>query len=345
MSRVPIRRPADGGVRAGHGGGARRRGAVRLRAAASGPERVGGREPAGARQPVRRRAEDGFVRTLAARGSRGGVLTPAERRRAARGAGALRAQGRRGSRAPRGCWPGPGALARWWSPGRSLEDRDETLAGLVAAFAIGGPLAILLASLLGYGLAAGALRPVEAMRRRATEVSLEERRRAAAAARGPGRDPRPGPDAERDAGPPARLVRARAAVRGGREPRAAHPGGGGQGRAGGGAAGRRPRTAARASRWWRRCEECDSLAQLAEDLLVLARSAEGQLPVRRERVEPRSCSESVRRRFADRAGERGREIRVGGARRACVSKPTRCGCARRSGTSWTTRCATARARW
>ena len=48
--------------------------------------------------------------------------------------------------------------------GQSLEDRDETLAGLAASFAIGGPIAVLLASLLGYVLAAAGLAPVEAMR-------------------------------------------------------------------------------------------------------------------------------------------------------------------------------------
>ena len=55
-----------------------------------------------------------------------------------------------GSRAPRGCWPGPGQAGTVVVAGRSLEDRDEALAGLVAAFAIGGPVAIVLASLLGY---------------------------------------------------------------------------------------------------------------------------------------------------------------------------------------------------
>ena len=57
--------------------------------------------------------------------------------------------------------------------GQSLEDRDETLANLVASFAIGGPIAIVLASLLGYALANAGLRPVEAMRRRAAGISLD----------------------------------------------------------------------------------------------------------------------------------------------------------------------------
>ena len=56
--------------------------------------------------------------------------------------------------------------------GQSLQDRDETLSSLVASFVIGGPVAVVLASLLGYALAGAGLRPVEAMRRRAREISL-----------------------------------------------------------------------------------------------------------------------------------------------------------------------------
>ena len=55
---------------------------------------------------------------------------------------------------------------------RSLEDRDETLSGVLASFAVGGPLAVLAASLLGYLLAGAGLRPVEAMRRRAADISF-----------------------------------------------------------------------------------------------------------------------------------------------------------------------------
>ena len=56
--------------------------------------------------------------------------------------------------------------------GQSLDDRDETLGNLVASFALGGPIAVVIASLIGYTLAAAGLRPVEAMRRRAQQVSL-----------------------------------------------------------------------------------------------------------------------------------------------------------------------------
>ena len=108
------------------------------------------------------------------------------------------------SRAPRGCSARPPDGRRSWPSGQSLDDRDETLAALVASFAVGGPIAVLLASLLGYALAAAGLRPVEAMRRRAAEVSLERdgERLPLPAARDEIR--RLGRDAQRDARPAAR---------------------------------------------------------------------------------------------------------------------------------------------
>src|SRR5204863_10150913 len=51
--------------------------------------------------------------------------------------------------------------------GALLDDRDEALSRLLKTLIIGGPIALLLASLAGYGVAAAALRPVESMRRRA----------------------------------------------------------------------------------------------------------------------------------------------------------------------------------
>jgi len=58
--------------------------------------------------------------------------------------------------------------------GSSLGDRDEALASLATLLAIGGPIALLLASLAGYAALALALRPVESMRRRAAEISASE---------------------------------------------------------------------------------------------------------------------------------------------------------------------------
>jgi len=55
--------------------------------------------------------------------------------------------------------------------GESLEQRRTALDGLHTLLAIGGPLALLLASLAGYAVAAAALRPVERMRRRAAALT------------------------------------------------------------------------------------------------------------------------------------------------------------------------------
>jgi two-component system, OmpR family, sensor kinase len=47
-------------------------------------------------------------------------------------------------------------------------------------------------------------------------------------------------------------------------------------------------------------DECDRLGQLAEDLLVIARATDGQLPLRPEQLEVRSVLDSICLRFADR---------------------------------------------
>ena len=62
--------------------------------------------------------------------------------------------------------------------GASLETRDDALVTLRNELVVGGPAALLLASLLGYLVAGAALRPVERMRARAAEISanrLDER--------------------------------------------------------------------------------------------------------------------------------------------------------------------------
>jgi signal transduction histidine kinase len=55
--------------------------------------------------------------------------------------------------------------------GAPLESRDEALSSLLTLLLIGGPVALLLASIAAYWTVGAALRPVEAMRRRASEVS------------------------------------------------------------------------------------------------------------------------------------------------------------------------------
>jgi signal transduction histidine kinase len=55
--------------------------------------------------------------------------------------------------------------------GASLEPRAEALADLQRQLLLGGPVALLLAALAGYGLAAAALRPVERMSEQAATIS------------------------------------------------------------------------------------------------------------------------------------------------------------------------------
>jgi signal transduction histidine kinase len=184
--------------------------------------------------------------------------------------------------------------------GQSLEDRDEVLDGLIAAFALGGPLAVALASLLGYVLGGSALRPVEAMRRRAAAgderlplpAAHDEIRRLGETlnellARQRGsleRERRFVADASHELRTPLAVLKTEleAALRA-----------------------PDPDEAISAA-----VEEVDRLSQLAEDLLVLARAQEGDVPVRREVIAARELLEGVRDRFADRAARAGRGIAV-----------------------------------
>ncbi|MGI8461399.1 MAG: HAMP domain-containing sensor histidine kinase [Solirubrobacterales bacterium] len=193
--------------------------------------------------------------------------------------------------------------------GASTDDRDEALAGILGAFAIGAPLAVLLASGLGYLLAARALAPVEAIRRRAGEITLDrsgerlplpaaddeirrlcetlntmldrieaslERERVFVA------------DAAHELRTPLAILRTELelAERPGREPS-------------------EMRAALRSA-----AEETLRLSRLAEDLLVIARSDEGRLTIKRERTPVGPLLEKVRGRFATRAIQAGREVVV-----------------------------------
>jgi signal transduction histidine kinase len=193
--------------------------------------------------------------------------------------------------------------------GQSLGDRNETLSGLATSFEVGVPIAVLVASLLGYGLATAGLRPVEAMRRRAREVSLgngddrlplpaaqDEIRRLGETLnemlerlRGSfARERRFVADASHELRTPVAVIKTElevALLAGGHDPAV---------------------TAALSAA----VEECDHLGQLAEDLLVVARSSEGELPLRREPVEAGELLQRVRERFTDRAGRAGRPIRL-----------------------------------
>jgi signal transduction histidine kinase len=55
--------------------------------------------------------------------------------------------------------------------GRSMEPEEEALDGVRTQFLLGVPIVLLVASLVGYGVAGVALRPVERMRRRAASIT------------------------------------------------------------------------------------------------------------------------------------------------------------------------------
>jgi two-component system, OmpR family, sensor kinase len=193
--------------------------------------------------------------------------------------------------------------------GQSLEDRNEALAALVRSFAIAGPLAVVLASLIGYALATAGLRPIEAMRRRASDISLrgEQERLPLPAAhdeirrlgetlnamldrlrRSFERERRFVADASHELRTPVAVIKTELE---------------GALRSGDFGPGVRDALVAAA-------EECDRLAQLAEDLLVLARASDGRLPTRAEPLRARPLLEGTRERFADRAAQHDREIHV-----------------------------------
>jgi len=224
---------------------------------------------------------------------------------------------------------------------RSLEARHETLDHLAREFFLAAPAALLLAVLAGYGLAAAALRPVEAMRRRAASITAHEpgRRLPVPTARDEmhalavtlndmlerleaafEHERRFLSDASHELRTPLALLRAELDL-----------------------ALRRPRPRAELERALRSAaEETERLTRLAEDLLLLARADQGRLPIRPERLEAAEVLERVRERFALRAAELGRDLRVD-LPATWRSTQTRCASSRRWATSSRTRSITARA--
>ena len=193
--------------------------------------------------------------------------------------------------------------------GQSLGDRDEALAGVITSFAVGGAAAIVLASVIGYLLASAGLAPVEAMRRRAREVSLTRAGERLPLPAAPDEIRRLGEtlnemldrlrqsfererrfvsDASHELRTPVAVVKTE--LEGALRAEDCGP---------------QTREALIAA-----IEECDRLAQLAEDLLVVARAGEGELPVRHEVLRARPLLEGVRERFIDRARRQGRDVRL-----------------------------------
>jgi len=193
--------------------------------------------------------------------------------------------------------------------GTSLEPRASALADLEGQLLVGGPIALLLASIAGYLVAAAALRPVERMGERAATIS----------AASPGRR-LPVPPAEDEISRLGRrlndmLARLEAALE--RE------------RALVSNASHELRTPlallkteielalddpdsapALAAALRSAGEETDRLTQLADDLLLLARADSGKLPLRRTRVAIGELLDAIATRFRRRATDAGRSIEV-----------------------------------
>jgi heavy metal sensor kinase len=193
--------------------------------------------------------------------------------------------------------------------GGSLEDRHEALEGLLAQFLVVGPLALLLTSIGGYFLAGAALRPVEAMRQRAAEISSDraDRRLPLPPARdeihrlgetlndmldrleeGLARERRFVADASHELRTPLASLRTELEL-----------------------ALRRPRSHEELTVALRSAsEEVERLVRLAEDLLVLARADDGRLPLSLDRHTVREILDAVAGRSDARAGAAGRTLDV-----------------------------------
>ncbi|MEO6318287.1 MAG: ATP-binding protein [Acidimicrobiales bacterium] len=193
--------------------------------------------------------------------------------------------------------------------GQSLVDRNDALRDVRNSFAIGGPIAVLIASCIGYWLARLALRPVEDMRRTAGDIS---------ARRTGQRLPLPqAHDELRRLGETLNDMLGRLEGAFERErmfvSNASHelrtPVAVAKMELEGalriGDFGADVGEAIKAA-----IEECDSLGQLAEDLLIVARTDEGGLDLLLESLPVRAVLDGVRVRFIDRAASHGRDIRV-----------------------------------
>jgi len=193
--------------------------------------------------------------------------------------------------------------------GASLEDRDETLRGFLVILLLVGPTALVLTSLLGYALASAALRPVEAMRIEATAISGSEPGRQLPLPRSQDEIYRLGEtlnamlarldaalerergfvaDASHELRTPLASLKTELEL-----------------------ALRHPRTAPELEAAIRSAaEETDRLVGLADDLLLLARSDQGQLSLRHERLRVEDLLTRVAHRLRRRAQAAGRTIEI-----------------------------------
>jgi len=241
------------------------------------------------------------------------LLTPAELRRALRGPVYVDRAPRSGLREESRLLAVPadakGGKRVVVVVGTSIEPRNESLTDLAQLLLVGGPFALILASLAAYGVAAAALKPVEAMRSRAAEISAAEPDQRLPVPPTDDEVARLGKtlnemlerlgealeherafvaDASHELRTPLAILRTELelALAAGRSPEELR--------------------AALASA----AEETDRLTQLSEDLLTIAQTERGELPLRLERLALGDVLEGVSRRFSRRAEEGRREIVV-----------------------------------
>jgi two-component system, OmpR family, sensor kinase len=192
---------------------------------------------------------------------------------------------------------------------RSTAAQADSLDDLLQLLLIGGPVALLLASLAAYWVAAAALRPVEEMRARAAQVSTAEPEQRLPVPPTDDEIARLGAtlnamldrlgealaherrfvaDASHELRTPLAILKAEVdlALSQSRSPSELQ--------------------AALASV----SEETDRLIQLAEDLLTIAQTDQGELPVRLTQVDIGEVLHGVARRFARRAQDNGRALEV-----------------------------------
>ena len=234
-----------------------------------------------------------------------------------------------------------GAARRVVVVGADLPQREHALDVLTGALLIGGPLALALAALAGYALASGALRPVEAMRRRAATISAadpdarlplpearDEIRRLgetlnamlARMAHARRRERAFVADASHELRTPLAILKGELELAAAGDPDRAEL----------------RRVVASAT------EETDRLVALAEELLALARLDDDSLTIRPGPLAVHEVMETVAASFAVAAPRRAARSWSRAGRRSSPT-PTPSACARRSATSWRTPCATAQA--
>jgi two-component system, OmpR family, sensor kinase len=193
--------------------------------------------------------------------------------------------------------------------GATYEDHDQAVRSLDRVLAVGGPLALVLAALVGFGAVRGALAPVETMRLRAAAISAERPGDRLPVPAGDDELARLGrtlndmlerlesalerertfsSDASHELRTPLAIVRGELelvlrSVRDGSQTEAAL------------------RSV---------LEEVERLTAITESLLLLARSDRDELALRRERLDVAELIATTARRLSPRAEQLGREVRL-----------------------------------